>query len=50
MIKESIYDILKQVIPNELSNHFDITDEEAVNIFIEDIIVDIEDNLDEEEN
>ena len=37
--------ILKEVIPNELEDLFEITDEEAVNVFIENLLIDIKDNL-----
>ena len=49
-IKEKIYDLMREVIPNELSDYFNIdiesgyTETEIKN-FIEDIIIDIKDNL-----
>lgn len=49
-IKEKIYNIMYEIIPNELSDYFNIdtehgyTETEITN-FIEDIIIDIKDNL-----
>lgn len=45
-----VFEILQEVIPNELSDHFEIegdTDEQQQNIveFIADIIQDIKDNI-----
>lgn len=49
-IKQAIYDIMREVIPNELSDYFGIDTEQGyteteINNFIEDIIIDIEDNI-----
>lgn len=45
-MKEKIFEILREVIPNELADYFHIYDEELIKMFVEDIIIDIEDNLD----
>lgn len=42
---KEIFDILYEVIPNELEDYFNISYSEKVKNFIEDICIDIKDNI-----
>ena len=44
--KEIIYEILKEILPNELEDYFGIEDENTISDFVHDVLNDIEDNLD----